>query len=56
MTRPKEEPAESVTSEQQQDDEAIERFADESPAEDPHFKVTVESDPNESSEEKDDGA
>ena len=56
MTSPKEKPTGAETSQQQQDDEAVERFADESPAEDPHFEVIKASDPDESPEQPDDEA
>ena len=37
MTSPGEEPIETETSEELRDEEAEERFADESPAEEPHL-------------------
>jgi len=56
MTGPKEEPTETKTSEEQQDEEAEERFADESPAGDPRFEAIEESDPDKSPEQPDDEA
>ena len=56
MTSPKEEPTETKTSEEQQDEEAEARFADESPAADPQFEAIEESDPDESPEQPDDEA
>ena len=54
MTSPKEEPNETKTSEEQQDEEAEERFADESPAGDPHLGAFKGSDPDESPDLPDD--
>ena len=44
-------PTETEASEQLQDEEAVERFADESPAGEPHFEVIEESDPDDSPEQ-----